>query len=75
MGIIASIWANSSAIRHPHSFQEIVELSEGDEIAIAELQYGGNSWAEQLHIENRSVEFDTRMGHLSFIVLYSECRD
>lgn len=58
--------------RHCHYFQEVVELSEGDEIAIAQCAYGGEgdrSWRDQLHIENRLVELDTRMGHLCFIVL------
>ena len=49
-----------------------MELSEGDEIAIAQCAYGGEgdrSWRDQLHIENRLVELDTRMGHLCFVVL------
>ena len=60
--------------RHCHYFQEVVELREGDEIAVSECAYGGEegdrSWRDQLHIENRLVEFDTRIGHLSFIVLH-----
>ena len=59
--------------RHCHYFQEVVELSNGDEIAIAECAYGGDgeggNWRDQLHVEARIVEFDTRIGHLSFVVL------
>jgi len=58
--------------RHCHYFQEIVELSNGDEISIAECAYGGEGgqgWRSQLHVEPRRVEFDTRLGHLSFVVL------
>lgn len=58
--------------RHCHYFQEIVELSTGDEISIAECAYGGEGvrgWSAQLHTEPRRVELDTRMGHLSFVVL------
>lgn len=51
--------------RHCHHFHEVVELSEGDEISIAQCAYGGEvdsvSWREQLHVERRLVEFDTRM--------------
>ena len=60
--------------RHCHYFQEIVELSRGDEITVAECAYGGEgegiSWRNQLRLESRLVEFDTRIGHLSFIVLH-----
>ncbi|KAL7545054.1 hypothetical protein ACHAWF_008419 [Thalassiosira exigua] len=61
--------------RHCHYFQEVVELSDGDEITVAECAYGGEegdqmSWREQLHVEARFVEFDTRIGHLSFVVLH-----
>ncbi|KAL3810942.1 hypothetical protein ACHAXA_005358 [Cyclostephanos tholiformis] len=58
--------------RHCHYFQEIIELCDGDEIAVAQCAYGhegDRSWREQLHVENRFVEFDTRIGHLSFVVL------
>ncbi|KAL7542051.1 hypothetical protein ACHAXR_012353 [Thalassiosira sp. AJA248-18] len=62
--------------RHPHYFQEVVELCEGDEIAIAECAYGGEGdWRDQLHIESVRVEFDTRIGHLSFVVLHSADSD
>ena len=59
-------------LRHCHYFQEVIELSDGDEIAVAQCAYGhesDRSWREQLHVENRFVEFDTRIGHLSFVVL------
>ena len=60
--------------RHCHYFQEIVDLADGDEITIAECAYGGEgdnvSWREQLLVENKQIEFDTRIGHLSFIVLH-----
>ena len=38
---------------------------------MAQLSYGGDdgSWRDQLQTENRLVELDTRIGHLSFIVL------
>jgi hypothetical protein len=58
--------------RHCHYFQEVIQLSDGDEIAVAQCAYGhegDRSWREQLHVENRFVEFDTRIGHLSFVVL------
>ena len=61
--------------RHCHYFQEVVELTDGDEIAIAQCAFdgeeGSTSWRDQLHVENRLVEFDTRIGHLSFVVLQS----
>ena len=58
--------------RHCHYFQEIVELRDGDEITIADCAYG-ERWRD-LFSEPRRVEFDSRMGHLSFVVLqkYSE---
>jgi len=59
--------------RHCHYFQEVIELCDGDEIAIAQCAYdGGGDWNEQLHFENRYVEFDTRIGHLAFVVLYRQ---
>ena len=72
--LIDQIVSQHTANRHCHYFQEVLELREGDEIAIAQCAYGGEgdrSWREQLHIENRLIEFDTRIGHLAFIVLYS----
>ena len=54
--------------------QGVIELCDGDEIAVAQCAYGGEgdrSWREQLHIENRFVEFDTRIGHFSFVVLHN----
>lgn len=69
-----NIFLFSNYRRHCHYFQEVVELRQGDEISIAEVAYGGEGdriWREQLHVENRLVEFDTRMGHLCFIVLQS----
>lgn len=64
-----------NAFSHCHYFQEVVELCEGDEISVAECAFGGEgerSWRDNLHLENRYVEFDTRIGHLSFVVLHSE---
>ena len=64
----------SGNVRHCHYFQEVIELCDGDEIAVAQCAYGGEgdrSWREQLHIENRFVEFDTRIGHFSFVVLHN----
>ncbi|KAL9186690.1 hypothetical protein ACHAXT_005928 [Thalassiosira profunda] len=57
--------------RHCHNFHEVIELREGDELTVAQLSYGGDdgSWRDQLQTENRLVELDTRIGHLSFIVL------
>ncbi len=68
----------SGNIRHCHYFQEVIELCDGDEIAVAQCAYGGEgdrSWREQLHIENRFVEFDTRIGHISFVVLPNSGKD
>ena len=65
-------------VRHCHYFQEVIELRDGDEIAVAQCAYGGEgdrSWREQLHIENRFVEFDTRIGHMSFVVLHNSGKD
>lgn len=58
--------------RHCHYFQEIVQLRDGDEITIADCAYG-ERWRD-LFAEPLRVELDTRMGHLSFVVLqkYSE---
>ena len=53
--------------RHCHYFQEIVELRDGDEITIADCAFG-ERWRDLIS-ENRRVEFDSRMGHLSFVVL------
>eukprot|EP00986_Skeletonema_menzelii_P001413 scaffold376_cov137-Skeletonema_menzelii.AAC.10 len=53
--------------RHCHYFQEIVELKDGDELTIADCAYG-ERWRD-LFVESRRVELDTRMGHLSFVVL------
>jgi hypothetical protein len=53
--------------RHCHYFQEIVQLRDGDEITLADCAYG-ERWRD-LFSEPRRVEFDTRMGHLSFVVL------
>jgi len=53
--------------RHCHYFQEIVQLRDGDEITIADCAYG-ERWRD-LFAEPRRVELDTRMGHLSFVVL------
>jgi hypothetical protein len=62
-----------ATFRHCHYFQEVIELCDGDEIAIAQCAYGGGGdWNEQLHIENKYVEFDTRIGHLAFVVLYRQ---
>ena len=54
--------------RHCHNFHEVVELRDGDEITVAQCAFGD----QQLHIENRIIEFDTRIGHLSFVVLHRE---
>eukprot|EP00984_Skeletonema_dohrnii_P021258 scaffold10568_cov140-Skeletonema_dohrnii-CCMP3373.AAC.6 len=59
--------------RHCHYFQEIVELKDGDELTIADCAYG-ERWRD-LFAEPRRVELDTRMGHLSFVVLLQKCEE
>ena len=53
--------------RHCHYFQEIVQLKDGDELTIADCAYG-ERWRD-LFLEPRRVELDSRMGHLSFVLL------
>ncbi len=59
--------------RHCHYFQEIVELRDGDELTIADCAYG-ERWRD-LFVESRRVELDTRMGHLSFVVLLQKSEE
>jgi hypothetical protein len=59
--------------RHCHYFQEIVELKDGDELTIADCAYG-ERWRD-LFVESRRVELDTRMGHLSFVVLLQKSEE
>ena len=48
-------------------------MKDGDELTIADCAYG-ERWRD-LFVESRRVELDTRMGHLSFVVLLQKSEE